>query len=195
MLSLAAQLPSFWSLKTRIGSIPTTEEILIRLLDRLHRHRILMVLTTRPDGSSPLVDHPHAMTLMIGRLGPGEAAQMISEVSGGRTFRQRCWSRSSSRLMAYLFFIEELTKTVLESGLLRRDGASYRMNSTLPPLAIPSTLEDSLRARLDRLSSIKDVAQVGAAIGRSFSYAIIAAVIGQDGDLLRVALERWWRRS
>ena len=64
------------------------------------------------------------------------------------------------------------------------------MNSTLPPLAIPSTLEDSLRARLDRLSSVKDVAQVGAAIGRSFSYAIIAAVIGQDGDLLRVALER-----
>ena len=68
-------------------------------------------------------------------------------------------------------FVEELTKSVLESGLLREENGTYVLASALTPLAIPSTLHNSLTARLDRLSPIKEIAQVGAAIGREFSHA------------------------
>jgi hypothetical protein len=87
-------------------------------------------------------------------------------------------------------FIEELTKDILESGLLELDDGTYRLSGALPPLSIPSTLEGALRARIDRLSSAKDVAQVGAAIGRSFAYGIARAVMCQDDDALRLALDR-----
>ncbi|TIL50770.1 MAG: hypothetical protein E5Y81_25800, partial [Mesorhizobium sp.] len=73
-------------------------------------------------------------------------------------------------------FIEELTKNVLESGLLREESGSYVLAGPLPPLAIPATLQDSLTARLDRLMPVKEVAQIGAAIGREFSYELLALV-------------------
>ena len=85
-------------------------------------------------------------------------------------------------------FIEELTKTVLESGLLREADHRYELTGPLPPLAIPSTLHASLLARLDRLASVKDVAQIGAAIGREFSYALIAAVAALPEKDLKAAL-------
>jgi predicted ATPase len=85
-------------------------------------------------------------------------------------------------------FIEELTKTVLESGLLREADDRYELTGPLPPLANPSTLHASLLARLDRLASVKDVAQIGAAIGREFSYALIAAVAALPERDLNAAL-------
>jgi predicted ATPase len=85
-------------------------------------------------------------------------------------------------------FIEELTKTVLESGLLRDVGDHYELAGSLPPLAIPSTLHASLLARLDRLAAVKDVAQIGAVIGREFSYALIAAAAALPKKDLKGAL-------
>ena len=85
-------------------------------------------------------------------------------------------------------FVEELTKTVLESGLLHDEGDRYVLRGTLPPLAIPSTLHASLLARLDRLAAVKDVVQTAAAIGREFSYSLIAAVTGLIEQDLRAAL-------
>ena len=84
--------------------------------------------------------------------------------------------------------MEELTKSVLESGLLVEDGERYRLDGPLPPLAIPSTLQDSLMARLDRLASVKEIAQIGAAMGREFSYALLHAVAAVDETMLRSAL-------
>ena len=85
-------------------------------------------------------------------------------------------------------FVEELTKNVLESGLLIEEPDRYRLDGPLPPLAIPSTLQDSLMARLDRLAAVKEIAQIGAAIGREFSYALLRAVVGRDEPTLRSAL-------
>ena len=85
-------------------------------------------------------------------------------------------------------FVEELTKMVLESGLLVEDAGRYRLDSPLPPLAIPATLQDSLMARLDRLAPVKEVAQIGAAIGRDFSYALLRCVAGRDDLTLSAAL-------
>jgi predicted ATPase len=87
-------------------------------------------------------------------------------------------------------FIEELTKTILESGLLREGADHYELTSALPPLAIPSTLHASLLARLDRLSAVKDVAQIGAVIGREFSYPVIAAAAALPEQSLKDALSR-----
>ena len=85
-------------------------------------------------------------------------------------------------------FVEELTKNVLESGLLIEEPDRYRLDGPLPPLAIPSTLQDSLMARLDRLAAVKEIAQIGAAIGREFAYALLSAVVGRDEPTLRSAL-------
>src|SRR5262249_5924588 len=82
-------------------------------------------------------------------------------------------------------FLEELTRTILESGFLRDAGDRYALTGPLPPLAIPATLQDSLAARLDRLAPVKEVAQVGAAIGREFAYELLSAVAPmRDGDLV-----------
>jgi predicted ATPase len=85
-------------------------------------------------------------------------------------------------------FVEELTKNVLESGLLIEDSGRYCLDGPLPPLAIPSTLQDSLMARLDRLAAVKEIAQIGAAIGREFSYPLLHAIAGRDEATLRAAL-------
>jgi hypothetical protein len=85
-------------------------------------------------------------------------------------------------------FVEELTKNVLESGLLIEDSGRYCLDGPLPPLAIPSALQDSLMARLDRLKAVKEIAQIGAAIGREFSYPLLHAIAGRDEATLRTAL-------
>src|SRR5262249_13584546 len=87
-------------------------------------------------------------------------------------------------------FVEELTKTVLESGLLREHADHYELTGPLPPLAIPATLQDSLMARLDRLSPVKMVAQLGATIGRQFTYDLLQAISPLDEDTLQQGLHQ-----
>jgi predicted ATPase len=87
-------------------------------------------------------------------------------------------------------FVEELTKTVLESGLLRDAGDHYELSGPLPPFAIPTTLHDSLLARLDRLAPVKEVAQIGAALGREFPHALLAAVADRPEPDLQAALDQ-----
>ena len=87
-------------------------------------------------------------------------------------------------------FLEELTKTIIESGLLREEDGHYALDGALPPLAIPTTLHDLLMARLDRLAPVREVAQIGAAIGREFSYPLLSAVAQQPDDRLTEALDR-----
>jgi predicted ATPase len=92
-------------------------------------------------------------------------------VTGGRRLPPEVLAQIVAKTDGVPLFVEELTKNVLESGLLVEDGECFRLDGPLPPLAIPSTLQDSLMARLDRLSAVKEIVQIGAAIGREFSYA------------------------
>ena len=85
-------------------------------------------------------------------------------------------------------FVEELTKTVLESGVLQERDGHYVLEHPLPPLAIPTTLHDSLIARLDRFAPVREVAQIGAVVGRSFSYELLDAVAGIPREKLEEAL-------
>src|SRR6516225_3850177 len=109
-------------------------------------------------------------------------------MTGAKSLPRELLDQILARTDGVPLFIEELTKTILESGLLREADGSYELTGPLPPLAIPSTLHASLLARLDRLASVKDVAQIGAAIGREFSYELIAAVSALPEKELKAAL-------
>src|SRR6185437_1710013 len=108
---------------------------------------------------------------------------------GGKALPAEVLEQIVARTDGVPLFVEELTKTVLESGLLREDNGSYVLASVLAPLTIPSTLQDSLRARLDRLAPIKEIAQIGATIGREFSFALLEEVSPIRGAALLDALD------
>jgi tetratricopeptide (TPR) repeat protein len=113
---------------------------------------------------------------------------MIEQVTGGRKLPLEVTEQIVDKTDGIPLFIEELTKTVLESGLLVEEQGGYHLDRPLPPLAIPATLQDSLMARLDRLAPVKETAQIGAAIGREFSYALLGMVLERNQAGLDAAL-------
>jgi hypothetical protein len=115
---------------------------------------------------------------------------MIDRITGGRALPSEVLDQIVAKTDGVPLFVEELTKTVLESGLVREENGSYVLASVLTPLAIPATLQDSLMARLDRLAPVKEVAQIGAAIGREFSYRLLEAVSPIKGPALQDALHQ-----
>jgi predicted ATPase len=115
---------------------------------------------------------------------------VVSQVTGGRKLPAEVLAQIVAKTDGVPMFVEKLTKNVLESGLLIEDGEQYRLEGPLPPLAIPSTLLDSLMARLNRLTTVKEIAQIGAAIGREFSYSLLHAVVGRDEPTLKAALHQ-----
>ena len=113
---------------------------------------------------------------------------MVDRVAGGKALPAEVLEQIVAKTDGVPLFVEELTKTVLESGLLREENGAYVLATALTPLAIPSTLQDSLMARLDRLAPVKEIAQIGAAIGREFSYRLLEAVSPIQGPALQDAL-------
>src|SRR5919204_5769939 len=113
---------------------------------------------------------------------------MIARLTGGRSLPAEVTEQIVVKTDGNPLFVEELTKAVLEAGILVEDAEGYRLDGPLPPLAIPETLRDSLMARLDRLAPVREIAQIGAAIGREFSYSLLRAVAGRDEIALKHAL-------
>jgi len=113
---------------------------------------------------------------------------MVIRVTGGRLLPAEVTKQIVAKTDGNPLFVEELTKAVLEAGILVEEVDGFRLDGPLPPLAIPDTLQDSLMARLDRLAPVKEVSQIGAAIGREFSYSLVRAVVGRDDTALENAL-------
>src|SRR5262245_42027734 len=113
---------------------------------------------------------------------------MVAQVTGGRVLPAEVMKQIVAKTDGNPLFVEELTKTVLEADILVEDAEGYRLDRPLPPLAIPATLQDSLMARLDRLAPVKEIAQVGATIGREFSYPLVRALVGRDESALKHGL-------
>jgi hypothetical protein len=155
---------------------PTSLEALTRLIDRLQDMCVLLVITYRPEFTPPWGGFSHVTIHTLNRLSRRQVATMVQQITGGKTLPQEVLDQIVARTDGVPLFVEELTKTVLESGLLRDDGERYTLAGPLPSLAIPDTLQGSLLARLDRLGSVKEVTQLGAALGREFSYELLAAV-------------------
>ena len=169
---------------------PSTLELLDLLVERVRALPVLAVFTYRSEFLPPWAGYAHVTSLTLSRLGRRHGAQMIERLTGGKSLPADVLQRILGKTDGVPLFIEELTKTVLESGLLADAGERYGPAGPPPPLAIPATLYDSLVARLDRLAPFKEVAQIGAVIGRDFSHELLAAVVDGPETELQTALER-----
>ena len=169
---------------------PTTQELLGLTIERIQRLPVLALITFRPEFIPPWAGQPHVSALALTRLGRREGSALVSRVVGNKALPAEVAAQIVAKTDGVPLFVEELTKTVLESGLLTDAGDRYELVGPLPPLAIPSTLHDSLLARLDRLAPVKEIAQIGAAIGREFSYELLKAVTEQPETELQTALDQ-----
>jgi hypothetical protein len=166
----------------------TSLELLDLAIERIRRLPILALIMFRPEFEAPWTGLHNVTALSLGRLDQEQICAMIEHVTGGRKLPIEVTQQIVSKTDGIPLFIEELTKTVVESGLLIEESGAYRLDRPLPPLAIPATLQDSLMARLDRLAPVKETAQIGAAIGREFSYTLLSMVVERDQSALDVAL-------
>ena len=155
---------------------PSTLELLSTVIERVRQLPVLVLITFRPEFQPPWTGHAHVTALTLSRLGRRQGADLVARVTGGKPLPAAVVEQIVAHTDGVPLFVEELTKTVLESGLLEDAGDRYELAGPLPPLAIPTTLHDSLMARLDRLAPVKEVAQIGAVIGREFSHELLAAV-------------------
>lgn len=167
---------------------PTSLEVLSRVIDRIRTLRVLLLVTFRPEFEPSWFAQPHVTALVINRLAECEANAMIDHIAASKlpeSIRQDIIERTDGVPL----FVEEMTKAVLETG---GEDVEQRtvVAAPLPALAVPASLHASLMARLDRLGAAKAVAQIGAVVGREFSYELLAAVSGDRGEALQGALER-----
>ncbi|MGX9576745.1 AAA family ATPase [Mesorhizobium sp. f-mel] len=186
---LAAKQPVLMTAEDAHWFDPTSLELFDQIVDRIERLPVLLVVTFRPEFPPRWTGQSHVTLLTLDRLEQNESAALIDHVTGGRALPAEVQAHILAKTEGVPLFVEELTKAVLEFGLLREAGERYELTGPLPPLAIPSTLQDSLLARLDRLSPVKEVAQVGAVIGREFSYELLAATAQMDEPKVRTALD------
>jgi len=173
---LAAQQPVLMLFEDVHWSDPTTLEAVEMLIDRIPDLCVLLIITYRPEFPSPWVGRPQVTLLSLGRLPPRQCAEMITQLTGGNALPKEIADQIVDHADGIPLFIEELTKTVVESGLATEAGNRWRLTGYVAPLAIPTTLHDSLLARLDRLAPTRELAQIGAALGRNFSHELISAV-------------------
>jgi predicted ATPase/class 3 adenylate cyclase len=187
---LAARQPLLMLWEDIHWSDPTTLESLDLLIDRAATLRVLMILTFRPEFTPPWVGRPHVTLLSLNRLPPRHRAEMIAHITGGKTLPKKIADQIIDRTDGVPLFIEELTKSVVESGLMTDAGDHYSMTGPVVPLAIPTTLQASLLARLDRLAPTREVVQIAATLGRQFSHELISAVAEMPQPQLERALEQ-----
>jgi class 3 adenylate cyclase/tetratricopeptide (TPR) repeat protein len=170
---------------------PTSRELLDLFVDRVPRLRLLLLVTFRPEFQSPWTGQPHVTTMTLSRFGQRDGLALVARILGSDgALPAAIVEEIVERTDGVPLFLEELTKAVLETGA-NDNSARAVSTSPSPPFVVPATLYASLMARLDRLGpAAKEVAQIGAALGREFSHAQLAAVTGDDEAALHAALER-----
>jgi len=168
---------------------PTSLEALGRTVDRLKTLGVLLAITYRPEFEPPWVGRPYVTALNLNRLGEREIAAMIDRLTGNKALSENIRQDIIERSDGIPLFVEEMTKAVLEA---ESEDEARKTAAAVPSsgLAVPASLHASLMARLDRLGPAKEVAQIGAAIGREFSHALLAAVVRKPEAELQSALDR-----
>jgi DNA-binding winged helix-turn-helix (wHTH) protein/predicted ATPase len=168
---------------------PTSRELLDIVVERVRTLPILLIVTFRPTFQTPWTDQPHVTMLALNRLNRRDRISLVGQVAR-KALPDIVIDQIVERTDGVPLFVEELTKSVIESGLLRAETDRYVLDGALPAFAIPTTLYASLLARLDRPASARLVAQTGAAIGREFTYTLLRAVSRLPEDELQTALAR-----
>lgn len=186
--SLAAVQPVFVIFEDVHWADPTSLELLTMTLEQVWRLPVMLLITARPEFTPPWPGHAHVTTLSLTRLSRRNGAALVERVTAGKALPKEVLDQILARTDGVPLFLEELTKTVLETGLLQEQDDHYSLNRPLPTMAIPTTLQASLMARLDRLAPVREVAQVGAVVGREFSYELLSTVAGLPREKLEQAL-------
>ena len=166
----------------------TTLEVLSLLIDRVPTLPLLVVLTHRPEFKSRWAELGHVSALNLSKLSRAQSAAIVSRLAGGKALPAALYEQILAKTEGIPLFVEELTKSILESGMLEEAADRFEYGSGVQTFTIPATLRDSLMARLDRFMPVKEIAQIGSAIGREFSYELIAAVSPMRPPQLDAAL-------
>jgi DNA-binding response OmpR family regulator/class 3 adenylate cyclase/predicted ATPase len=166
----------------------STLELLSRSIGSIKTARVFVICSFRPEFFPHWLDESHVTMLRLDRLSREQTGVIISDVAGGKELPRELHEQIMSKADGVPLFAEELTKAVLESGVLQDAGDRYVAVDPIPSPVVPATLLGSLTARLDRLGPSKEIAQIGAAIGREFSYRLLAAVAPPSGPSLQTAL-------
>ncbi|MGX9431619.1 MULTISPECIES: adenylate/guanylate cyclase domain-containing protein [Bradyrhizobium] len=187
--ALTRQSPVLMIFEDAHWADPTSLEVLGRVVDRIRTLRVLLLVTFRPEFEPSWFAQPYVTALIINRLAECEASAMIDHIVASKLLPESIRQDIIERTDGVPLFVEEMTKAVLEAG---GEDAEQRtvVAAPLPVLAVPASLHASLMARLDRLGAAKEVAQIGAVVGREFSYELLAAVSGDRDEALQGALER-----
>ena len=172
----ARKQPSMMLFEDAHWADPTTLEVLDLLIDQVRTVPLLVVLTRRPEFQSRWFEQGHVGALNLSKLTRTQSAAMVSALAGGKPLPAGLLEQILTRTDGVPLFVEELTKFILEFGDLKDLGSHYEYARSTPAVTIPDTLRGSLMARLDRLAPVKQIAQIGAVIGREFSYELISAV-------------------
>ena len=188
LMSLTRRHPVLMILEDAHWCDPSTLEMLDRTVNRIKSLRVLFIVTFRPEFEPTWIGQPHVTTLTINRLTRREMDTMIDNVAGERTIPTNIRQDIIERSDGIPLFVEEVTKAVLEAG--NQSVPGHVTKAPPPSFEVPATLHASLMSRLDRLGAAKEVAQIGAAIAREFSYALLAAVVDQPELELQFALDR-----
>lgn len=190
LLALAAEQPLLFIVEDLHWADPSTRELVDFVFGQVPAASILMLMTSRPEFRPPWAHRSYFTYLMVNRVTRTQTELLVDRVTGGKPLPAKVLQQVVAKTDGVPLFVEELTRMVVESSWLRDRGDRYELTEALPPLAIPSTLQDSLMARLDRLGPAKEVAQVGAALGRTFQYELLRAIASIDEETLRGALAK-----
>ena len=174
---LSEQQPVLFMVEDAHWIDPTTEELIGQVAERVRDARVLMLVTCRPEYAPSWSNASQLTRHSLNRLSHKQCTALVSAVTAGKALPSEVLAEIIRKTDGIPLFVEELTKTVVQSGLLEDTPTGYRLSGPLSQLAIPATLQDSLMARLDRLAPAKEVAQVGAVIGREFAHRLIAEVL------------------
>ena len=188
LAGLASQQPVLMIFEDAHWTDPTSLEAFGRAVDRIKTLPALLIVTFRPEFNAPWVGQPHVTTLTLNRLRERDAASIIERLVGNKELPADVMAEIVERTDGIPLFVEEMTKAVLEA---EGEGEARRTAAAVPSsaLAVPASLHASLMARLDRLGPAKEVAQIGAAIGREFSHPLLAAVVRKPEADLNSALD------
>ena len=189
MRRLARQSPVLMIFEDAHWTDPTSLEAFGRTVDQIKTLPALLIVTFRPEFNPPWAGRSHVTSLALNRLGERETAAIIARLVGNKELPSDVMAEIVERTDGIPLFVEEMTKAVLEA---EGEGDARRTAGAVPSpaLAVPASLHASLMARLDRLGPAKEVAQIGAAIGREFSHALLAAVVHKPEAELASALDR-----
>ena len=190
LVGLAGKKPVLFCIEDLHWVDPTTLELIELALDNMVEAPVLLLMTARPTFDHGVGGHPIVTRLALNRLGQSQVAAIAERITGGKALPKDLLEEIASKTDGVPLFVEELTKTVLESGQLRETETAFELDGPMERLAIPSTLHDSLMARLDRLQPMKEVAQFAACIGREFGHGLLETASPLSPEKLQEALER-----